>query len=208
MSSSAKKAFFADCMFQIWENVYEPAEDTFLFAENLTLTVRKDDSVLDMGTGCGILGILAAEKASRVVAIDINPHSIRCAKENADLNHVGDKMFFVQGDLFRPLKVEEKFDLILFNAPYLPVENGEEGSWLERAWTDGTNGNRLIDRFISEAAQHLKQEGQILLMQSTLSDINQTLLRFEEHGFKVHVAAEKALELFETLKLLNAKRIC
>lgn len=208
MSSSAKKAFFADYMFQIWENVYEPAEDTFLFAENLTLTVRKDDSVLDMGTGCGILGILAAEKASRVVAIDINPHSIRCAKENADLNHVGDKMFFVQGDLLRPLKVEEKFDLILFNAPYLPVENGEEGSWLERAWTDGTNGNCLIDRFISEAVQHLKQEGQILLMQSTLSDINQTLLRFEEHGFKVHVAAEKALELFETLKLLNAKRIC
>ena len=205
MSSSAKKVFFADYVFHVWENVYEPAEDSFLFAENLT--VKRGDIVLDMGTGCGILGILAAEKASRVVAVDINPYSIRCAKENAKLNHVEDKMFFAQGDLFAPLRVEEKFDLILFNAPYLPTEDGEKGSWLERAWTGGTTGRKVIDRFISEAAEHLKQEGQIFLMQSTLADINETLLRFKEQGFKTRVAAEQALQFFETLMLFNAKRL-
>ncbi len=205
MSSSAKKVFFADYVFHVWENVYEPAEDSFLFAENLT--VKRGDIVLDMGTGCGILGILAAEKASRVVAVDINPYSIRCTKENAKLNHVEDKMFFAQGDLFAPLRVEEKFDLILFNAPYLPTEDGEKGSWLERAWTGGTTGRKVIDRFISEAAEHLKQEGQIFLMQSTLADINETLLRFKEQGFKTRVAAEQALRFFETLMLFNAKRL-
>jgi len=205
MSSSAKKVFFADYVFHVWENVYEPAEDSFLFAENLT--VKRGDIVLDMGTGCGILGILAAEKASRVVAVDINPYSIRCTKENAKLNHGEDKMFFAQGDLFAPLRVEEKFDLILFNAPYLPTEDGEKGSWLERAWTGGTTGRKVIDRFISEAAEHLKQEGQIFLMQSTLADINETLLRFKEQGFKTRVAAEQALQFFETLMLFNAKRL-
>ena len=44
------------------EDVYEPAEDSFLFAENLD--VEKGAQVLDVGTGCGILGILAAEKAA------------------------------------------------------------------------------------------------------------------------------------------------
>ncbi|MDI6690428.1 MAG: methyltransferase, partial [Candidatus Bathyarchaeota archaeon] len=49
----SKKVFFADYVFYVSENVYEPAEDSFLFAENLM--VRERDFVLDMGIGCGIL---------------------------------------------------------------------------------------------------------------------------------------------------------
>lgn len=56
--------------------------------------------VLDMGTGCGILGIIAAKKASKVVAVDINPHAVRYAKENTELNGVSDKVFIVHGNLF------------------------------------------------------------------------------------------------------------
>ncbi|MEM3760934.1 MAG: 50S ribosomal protein L11 methyltransferase, partial [Candidatus Bathyarchaeia archaeon] len=99
---SGKRVFFADYVFYVSENVYEPSDDSFFFAENLR--VRKGDFVLDMGTGCGLLGIIAAAKASHVVAVDINPYAVRCAKENAKLNHVIDKMSFIQGDLFTPLR--------------------------------------------------------------------------------------------------------
>lgn len=203
MSSSNSRIFFADYVFQVTENVYEPAEDSFLFAENLQ--IREKDKVIDMGTGCGILGILAAAKADEVLAVDINPYAVACAKENAKLNHASGNIFFTQGDLFGPVKVGEKFDLILFNAPYLPSEESEERSWLDRAWAGGVSGRDIINDFIREAPKYLKHDGEILLMQSTLSNVEETFDRFKERGLTTNVVAKMDLPLFETIILLNAK---
>ncbi|MGB9756694.1 MAG: HemK2/MTQ2 family protein methyltransferase, partial [Candidatus Bathyarchaeales archaeon] len=143
---------------------------------------------------------------SYVVAVDINPYAVCCAKENAKLNHVMDKMFFIRGDLFASFRIGEKFDLILFNAPYLPTKYGKADFWIERAWAGGFGGREVIDRFISEAPRHLKHNGRILLMQSTLCNVNETLKKFERNGLKASVVAERALPFFETLFLLKAER--
>lgn len=203
MHSNSKKVFFQNYVFYVSENVYEPAEDSFLFAENLT--VREDDRVADIGTGCGILGIIAATKAKEVVAVDLNPYAVRCAKENAKLNRAEDMLSFVQGDLFSPIRKEEEFDLILFNAPYLPSERGEENFWIGRAWAGGISGRKLIDAFIIESPKYLKDGGQILLMQSTLSDVKETLNRFEKKGLKTDVVANQVLPFFENLVLIRAR---
>ena len=68
-----------------------------------TLTWQKARQVLDVGTGCGMLGILAAKKAGSVVAVDLNPYAIRCAKENSTLNGVRGKIDFIQTSLFTAL---------------------------------------------------------------------------------------------------------
>jgi release factor glutamine methyltransferase len=203
MSLSAKRVFFGDYVFNVWENVYEPAEDSFIFAENLN--VQGDDSVLDMGTGCGILGILAAERANEVVAVDVNPYAVRCARENAKLNRVQNKIYYVQGDLFTPLSDGFKFDVVLFNAPYLPAEENEKESWIGRAWAGGATGRRVIDRFISEVPSYLKQRGRVLLLQSTLADVDETLLRLAASGVSARVVAECSLPFFETIKLVEAQ---
>jgi len=203
MLSRTKRVFFAESVFVVDECVYEPAEDSFLFVENLG--VKEREVVLDMGTGCGILGIVAAKKACEVVAVDINPCAVRCARKNAALNRVRSKIAFVQCDLFASLNRNAKFDAILFNAPYLPTDEMETDSWIGRAWAGGVTGRKIIDRFISEAPKHLKPSGQILLLQSTLACVDKTLTNLEEYGLKANVVAETALPFFETITLIKAE---
>ena len=197
-----KRIFFNNCTFYVEKNVYEPAEDTFLLTENLV--VSEHDVVLDMGTGCGILGVLAAKRARKVVAVDVNPHAVRCAETNARLNGVIEKMDIRRGDLFEPIKKGEKFDVIIFNAPYLPSEAREQKTWIGRAWAGGPTGRRLIDRFISRAPSYLKKSGRILLVQSTLSNVDETVRRLEGEGLQASVLAEKKVA-FETIVVIQAE---
>jgi len=198
-----KKLSVKGYVFLVDEKVYEPAEDTFLLVENLK--VEEKEVVLDIGTGCGILAALAAKKAKKVVATDINPHAIKCAKKNAKLNGVEEKIEFRLGDLFQPIKSDETFSLILFNAPYLPSEPYEERSWIGRAWAGGSSGRKVIDRFIRNALEFLTVDGRILLVQSSLSDIDKTLKMFDERELKARVVAEVKFP-FERIVLIEAKR--
>jgi len=203
MAFAVKSLHFGKYIFDVCENVYEPAEDSFLFAENLD--VEEDAQVLDVGTGCGLLGILASEKASSVVTVDLNPYAVRCAKKNATQNNVGGKMGFIQSDLLTAVNESAKFDLILFNAPYLPVAEHEAESWIGRSWSGGVNGRQVIDRFIAKAPGHLKPNGRILLMQSTLANVEETINQFARHNLRAYVKAECKLPFFETLTLIEAK---
>jgi len=196
-----KKVYFKDHVFMVDEHVYEPAEDTFLLAEKMTVT--EDDTVLDMGTGCGILAVLAAEKAKRVLAVDINPHAIECAIKNAEMN--GAKITFRNGNLFQPIKQNEHFSLILFNSPYLPSEPDEERSWIGKAWAGGSNGRKVIDRFIMNAPNFLAAGGRVQLVQSSLSDVDRTLKMFSERSLQAMVVAQVKVA-FERIVLVEAKR--
>ena len=114
-------------------------------------------------------------------------------------------MGFIQADLLTAFNENATFDLILFNAPYLPVAEHEAKSWIGRSWAGGVNGRQVIDRFIAKAPGHLKPNGRILLMQSTLANVEETINQFAQHNLKANVKAEGKLPFFETLTLIEAK---
>jgi len=202
MHSQNKRVYFGNYAFFVDENVYDPAEDSFFFAENLA--IEAGAQVLEIGTGCGLLSVVAAKEAGTVVASDVNPYAVRCAMANAILNRVRGKIAFLQGDLFNALSETSKFDLIIFNSPYLPVDESEAASWLSRAWAGGPTGRKVIDCFIVEAPKYLKQSGRILLMQSTLTGVAETIERFSERCLHARVLSERALPFFESIVLIEA----
>ena len=169
-------------------NVYEPAEDTFLLAENLD-TQRKDE-VLEIGTGTGLITIVAAQKSRKVVATDINEDAIRCALKNIITNRTYN-VELLQGNLFEPVN-DEKFDLILFNTPYLPTDEDEKfDEELNAAWDGGADGRATIDKFLEEVKDHLNEGGRVQLVQSSLSDNEKTIQKLEEMGFKASITASQ-----------------
>src|SRR3990170_2096091 len=97
---------YRDVKIRACPRVYAPAEDSFLLAD--AIDAKPGETVLDMGTGTGILGLIAAKNAKHVIAVDISDGALRCAEGNAVLNDALN-MVVRKSDLFS--HVSDAFDL-------------------------------------------------------------------------------------------------
>ncbi|HVT16931.1 MAG TPA: HemK2/MTQ2 family protein methyltransferase [Thermoanaerobaculia bacterium] len=139
--------------------------------------------VLDMGTGCGVGAVFAARRGLAVVAVDINPQAVRCARINALINRLEERIEVREGDLFAPV-AGERFDLVLFNPPFF---RGEPAGDLDRAW----RGTDVLERFASGLGAVLKPAGQALVVLSTDGDGQAALRALGELGLAFDVAARR-----------------
>ena len=81
-------------------------------------TIRRPiDAAFDLGTGCGIQAVHAAEHSRRVVASDLNPRAVACATLTMELNGLT-SVTVRHGDLFDAVP-GERFDLIVANPPFV-----------------------------------------------------------------------------------------
>ena len=183
--------------------VYIPSDDTFLLAENLE--IKEGQSVLEIGTGSGLVSMYASLLTDDVTATDINYNALELAEKNFKLNNINTiKLEF--GDLFEPVK-DKKFDVILFNTPYLPTDSDDIiNDDLNYAFDGGLDGRKVIDRFIKEAPNHLNDKGIIQMIQSSLSDNDRTLDMFDRNGFVAEIAESEKF-FFEEIVLINAYKI-
>jgi methylase of polypeptide subunit release factors len=149
----------------IFPHVYVPADQSVpnMFVEYGHII--KDGNVLDMGTGTGILALLAARLgAAAVIATDNNSNAVANARLNAERLGLAD-LVEVRGpaNLFDSVE-DEKFHAILFNAPWI---QGEPRTLYDTANYDP--GYRIMDGFLKEAPDHLMPDGAILLQYSDVS---------------------------------------
>lgn len=184
---------------QTHKEVYEPAEDSYLLAENLK--IKKGDYVLDIGTGTGIQALTAAEKARKVLAVDINPYAIETAKKNAETNKIKN-IEFRKSNLFSKITEKEKFDLIIFNPPYLPTN---EKDLLGKSWAGGKKGTETINKFIKQAPKHLKPKGRIMLLVSSINKPEEIIKKLRNKKLKTEITARKKL-FFEELLVIKAEK--
>jgi len=163
--------------------------------------------VLEIGTGSGFIAIQIADKVKKIIATDISKNAIKTAKKNSKLNGVNAKIDFRIGDLFSPIEHNEKFSLIIFNAPYLPTKENEKiGGDINYAWDGGLSGRKIISRFIHECPQYMKANGRVLLVQSDLADINSTISEFKKVGLDAKVIAEKKFFFEKIVLIIGSKR--
>lgn len=144
-----------------------------VLVDALGCAVRAGDRVLDLGTGTGI-GALAAARAGAgaVVATDVDPVAVGCARENT----AADRRIEVRaGDLYAPV-AGERFDLVAFNPPWLARADDRHATAL-RVEAD------LPARFAAALPDHLAPAGRALLVLSTTADAETWLAPLRAAGF-------------------------
>ncbi len=166
-------------------NVLQPlSQDTVeLFQEGLQRLKQsaslseKCMEILDMGCGCGVLSLLAAKVFGdhdvRITATDILPEAIATTSINVqrftDMNKLAASATIETtdgGDLFEPVG-DRRFDLIIFNAPWVV---SEPQSRAEMAICDA--GQSTVRRFLHECSRHLEQDGRVVLSYSDHSGLD------------------------------------
>ncbi len=147
------------------------------FVESLDL---KDKTVLDMGTGSGIIGLCAARKGALVTSADLNPEAVASARANAMSNGMASRMDVLQSDLFDALP-NKRFQYILWNPPFFP---NTPGNFAEFAWHAGEK-YELFDRLAQLSPRHLTPDGVLALLLSTDVDLNAVLEKFRRKGFTI-----------------------
>ena len=185
------------------DNVYIPAEDSYLLADNLL--IEENQSVLEIGTGSGIVAMYASKLTDKITVTDINFDACQLAEKNFKENGI-ENIEILFGNLFEPVK-NRKFDVILFNTPYLPTEDGEVlEDTINYAFDGGLNGRKVIDLFLNEVKNHLNDGGIVQMIQSSLSGNEETLQKLDELGFIAEIAASEHF-FFEDITLINAYKI-
>ena len=168
--------------------IYQPQEDSYLFADFLKryLSKNKISSYLDMGTATGILSETASKVLDKkyILAADINSDAIKLL-EKRNFNAIKTNLFS---------KIKDKFDLITFNAPYLPFDPREPKS-SQVATTGGKKGDEISVEFLRQAKKHLKNNGKIFLLISSLTPMGKI------KKFKHKIVARKKIFMEELLIL-------
>src|SRR3989344_4238664 len=135
--------------------MYQTREDSFFMSEVLLDYFKSKNlarkRALDLGTGSVIQAETLAKffRKNNILCSDIDEEAVKFARKKGFSS--------VKSALFENIK--ERFDFIVFNAPYLPENEFDK----EKDTTGGKKGDEVILRFLKQAKNHLNKHGTIFL---------------------------------------------
>jgi len=175
--------------------MYQPREDSYFLSEflkeyfkKIKKNLNKKITILDMGTGSAIQAETCAKfiKKKNILCSDINSQAVKQARKK------GFKT--IRSNLFSNIK--ERFDLIIFNPPYLSQDKYDK----EKDTTGGGLGDETILNFLNQLPKHLNKNGKAFLLLSSLTPKNRIEKLLKKLKLKKKKLAEKKL-FFETLEI-------
>lgn len=151
----------------MWKNgVLIPRQDTEILVEEVLKVAQKENTILDLCTGSGIIGITLAKylHSDKISAVDISDTALKVSKINANEQNVNVR--YIKSDLFE--NVNDKFDIIVSNPPYIETET------IQRLKEDvkkepiialdgGEDGLVFYRRIAKDAKQYLNENGKLFL---------------------------------------------
>jgi len=208
-----------------FENIYRPSDDSYLLLDYFRRRITGDsfdgilfeeiEYILDMGTGTGIVAIffqilksLEPKFNPKIYASDILEESLICARKNEILNNFENKIVFFQSDLFKsfPESLRTKFNIIIFNPPYLPsspfIKESLNKKDFNHSWDGGYKGIEVLIDFIKELKEFINynKAHYIYFISSSNSNLVELVKQIDDLGYR-NEQLEKIHLFFEDIIL-------
>lgn len=169
-------------------DVYEPAEDTYLFLDGLLAereffnTELRPTLALEIGSGSGAVltafaqQLEAANQTCMLFATDLNPRACHATKSTIHLNAIGAPFDMIRMNLLSAIHARHQFDVILMNPPYVVTESedvspgvltsdNDKESCIAAAWAGGRDGREVVDQILGPLlASYLSPRGVMYLI--------------------------------------------
>jgi release factor glutamine methyltransferase len=149
-------------------DVFAPTHTSREVAEGLT--INQGDTVIDVGSGSGVLSFVAARLgAGRVFGTDINARAVELARRSAAMLGLDRLTEFRQGSLFQPL-AGIKADVVIGDVSGVPDDIAAASDWFPGGFSGGPTGAEVPVAMLEEARDHLAPGGRLYLPTGSIQD--------------------------------------
>lgn len=163
---------------------------TYLFDFVSTLTLH-NKTFLEIGSGSGLISLLALQKKAIVTCSDLNPLAVECTRINVQENFgkVSQNFKIYESDVFESIP-KSHFDTIVINPPYFFSEVRSAG---QLAWNCGKNGEYFIKLF-SELNNYITDTSQVYMILADNCEIGQIIGIAKEYKFNLALVEQKKIK--------------
>lgn len=206
------QAFFMGNRYFVNEYTLIPRPESEIIVQECFKKIAGKSSVrvLDIGTGSGCLAVEIAKNPAvqDIVAVDICKNALDTAEKNAIYHKVKHKIKFVHSDLFS--KIDEKFDIIVSNPPYIPLKE-KQGLQAEvrdfepksALFASDDEGVEFYEKIIMQSAKYLKKSG-FIIFELGINQSSTVKKMLEENNFK-NIEIVKDLSLIDRIIIAQIK---
>lgn len=201
-----------------FENVYEPAEDSFLLLDGLESELEwirdlRPAICVELGSGSGIItvGLSSVLKhCSFFLACDINEDACQATKKTTEVNSVSGQVDIVRTNGLQGLSLVGKVDLLMCNPPYVATteeeaEAGKSAKDIYASWAGGSSGRSLTDKLIKMLPSILSASGAAYILLEQCNRPEEVMKFAEANGLKTNVVVKRRAgrEMLSVIKLVH-----